>query len=1129
MYNKYVEVNKKFKSSVNLEFDIKNEDKILEYVPTTDLCDVLYYYLESTIRVDTIRSTLLVGPYGKGKSYLMLMLTYLLSKRENRNLFTKVLERIERISLELANLIKEIDSKHISLLPVIINNNYADDFNQAFMIAISNALKDNNLVDLIPNSTFKEALDIIKKWKKASKAGGFSLEEYLDAENCSLTELEKGLKEYKNKYYLTFKRIFKKISHGIEFNSMISSDIANLYFDIASKLANYGYQGLFIIYDEFGVFLENQTQDFKLRLNKLQTLAEKCNNSSFSSQMHLCCVTHKDFVLYSKNKESSNDFAKIAGRFKTIKFNRSLEENYEIICDSLIKKSGYEGVCNQFISANQSFISDLEASNVLTKTEISYLLKNGFPFNPLSIYVLVAISELVGQNERTLFTFLTDNSENTFRYYCNHNDQGLLNVDIIYDYFADLIKNDELLNPIYNKVESFKNLGLAKEEVLVIKALAIFKIINDDIKLPASIANLALALAMDKSLCQSVVNSLIQENYLKNDSVSDYIDFSLIADNSLAKKIEQVCVTKLLNYKVSSLLNEINDNKYYVSNRYNYKYEMTRYYSEIYELADNILKLKDITSIAEYSLGDGLLINVLATEEEYLALADKIKEFNRPNVIFRVITKPLAKEVINKCQRLVATKLILKEKDLTRYELDLLNNYAIDLKNEISRYLELSLTNAKLLNSVVSTDSLTMMIYKTFEIYYSETVILVNEQINKNNVSTVSKKARNTVGDYLLGLKDKQFSVTSLEQTILNSFEDALAKNLRIVSSIINLISMKKDSPKISFKQIYNLLAGEPIGMRLGVMPLFIAKAFGDLTTPESAVVLYNHGQEIPVTTANIDLALLSDGYEVSYLEFARAAYDSFSDFSLKLGFPLTSNFNQIIKNIVTKLRDDFYSFDQIIAQANEKDNVLNLSELELNYKKLVRNTDLNSFALLFTKLPILFQVEPKDLPQAINEVRESMQDKAKSYYESLVKYVKNKIGTNDAISSGFRAFVTEKDLTKVVLPLELKELYTILNTSNNDDKLVITKLAYVITKANISSFNMQRDKHFKETFGAFIDYLLNYNENDVEIESMDSEDLSAMGNTLFNNLEETLNDYGDAISKEEKIKILRILLKRVG
>lgn len=91
----------------------------------------------------------------------------------------------------------------------------------------------------------------------------------------------------------------------------------------------------------------------------------------------------------------------------------------------------------------------------------------------------------------------------------------------------------------------------------MIKALAIFKIINDDIKLPASIANLALALAMNKSLCQSVVNSLIQENYLKNDSVSGYIDFSLIADNSLAKKIEQVCVTKLLNYKVSSLLNEI--------------------------------------------------------------------------------------------------------------------------------------------------------------------------------------------------------------------------------------------------------------------------------------------------------------------------------------------------------------------------------------------------------------------------------------------------------------------------------------------------------------------------------------------------------------------------------------------
>ena len=83
MYDSVMSVNKKFKSSVNLQYDLYNEDKILQYVPTTDLCDVISYYMDSVID-NGKKSTFLAGPYGKGKSYLMLMITYLLSKRENK-------------------------------------------------------------------------------------------------------------------------------------------------------------------------------------------------------------------------------------------------------------------------------------------------------------------------------------------------------------------------------------------------------------------------------------------------------------------------------------------------------------------------------------------------------------------------------------------------------------------------------------------------------------------------------------------------------------------------------------------------------------------------------------------------------------------------------------------------------------------------------------------------------------------------------------------------------------------------------------------------------------------------------------------------------------------------------------
>ena len=66
MYDKYYEINKNFQSSVNLELDLDNESKIYEYVPTSDICDVLKKYIKAVLGKTKDRATTLVGPYGKG-------------------------------------------------------------------------------------------------------------------------------------------------------------------------------------------------------------------------------------------------------------------------------------------------------------------------------------------------------------------------------------------------------------------------------------------------------------------------------------------------------------------------------------------------------------------------------------------------------------------------------------------------------------------------------------------------------------------------------------------------------------------------------------------------------------------------------------------------------------------------------------------------------------------------------------------------------------------------------------------------------------------------------------------------------------------------------------------------------
>lgn len=50
------------------------------------------------------------------------------------------------------------------------------------------------------------------------------------------------------------------------------------------------------------------------------------------------------------------------------------------------------------------------------------------------------LSEKIAQNERTLFTFLTDDDQNGLKYFISNNSKGLFNVSKIYDYFKPLFK-----------------------------------------------------------------------------------------------------------------------------------------------------------------------------------------------------------------------------------------------------------------------------------------------------------------------------------------------------------------------------------------------------------------------------------------------------------------------------------------------------------------------------------------------------------------------------------------------------------------------------------------------------------------------------------------------------------------
>ena len=214
-------VNENFQYSVNLQFDINDITKLEQYIPTKDGCELLNIYFNNVLNSKN-RATTLIGPYGKGKSHLLLVLITLLSNYNNENInqIDKFVEKIKNVDMDTYETITNIRKRKIKLLPIIINSNYGD-LNQAFLLALSEALDRENLSSIVVNTYFDIALKVLLKWEAEYDDAISNIKKCLKEYNCTLKDLKTGLKNYSEEHYNIFKNIYSCILHGQEFNPLV--------------------------------------------------------------------------------------------------------------------------------------------------------------------------------------------------------------------------------------------------------------------------------------------------------------------------------------------------------------------------------------------------------------------------------------------------------------------------------------------------------------------------------------------------------------------------------------------------------------------------------------------------------------------------------------------------------------------------------------------------------------------------------------------------------------------------------------------------------------------------------------------------------------------------------------------
>ena len=842
---KYIDligVNENFQYSVNLQFDINNIEKIKEYIPTKDGCELLKSYLNSIIYGKN-RATILIGPYGKGKSHLLLVLITLLDDYEKEDIpyIDNFILKIKKIDAELYEMLVKIRKEKQRMMPVIINSNYGD-LNQAFLLALSEALEREKLSDIIVNTYFDVAIKVIEKWEEKYKDAINEIKRCLKEYDCSLKELKQGLKNYSEKYYEIFRNVYSCILHGQEFNPLVNSDIVKTYKDMTHEIAQKGYKGLFIVFDEFSKFLEYVENSHMMKdLKLLQDFGELANRTGNSEQIHLSCITHKTMNQYASNmdEDRANAFKTVEGRFKEIYFNRSMEQNYEIVSYALEKKEKFEQYYEKFYLKNKKNYDELKENIIFKNTENieEILFKGCFPLNPITTYSLIELSEKIAQNERTLFTFLTDDDTNSLKSFIENekNFNNLFNIDKIYDYFRPLLKKetDLLIKEIWLKSENAINKCKNDVERNIIKSLAIIYMINDLETLTPDDKTIKDSLNLQQNEYDKAIETLIDRSILKRKKITNEIDFATIYNREITKEIKRLSDSDFYDIDVKETLNEIINPVYSLPRRYNEEYKITRFFSNIFMNEKELISLSKFDLLFEKTYCDGIVINLIRDSRNIQEVRDNFSKKNNDQVILKIPKTIFPKAIVSLLRDYKAIEYLIFNsniKDEVNSELELIKKETIDAINEqVSLYFSNENIQEYIYKNEIfkKVNNISSFLSDICMKIYNKTPIINNELINKRDLSAPIKKARDIVIETILNNNEDLIkSKTSAEATIYKSIvEKKNSSSISETLKIINKFISESENNKISFNQIYKKLESKPYAIRKGIIPILISMA----------------------------------------------------------------------------------------------------------------------------------------------------------------------------------------------------------------------------------------------------------------------------------------------------------------
>ena len=866
--------------------------------------------------------------------------------------------------------------------------------------------------------------------------------------------------------------------------------------EVAKCLASDG--PFFLVIDEFGKNLEAIADSSEGDPYLLQQLAEAGQGSGLP--IFLMTLQHLSFEDYLSHTEGPQrrEWAKVQGRFESIAYVESASQTRALIGTVFQADGGVRDRIDEWAGRQSATMSALGIS----ETSDPDLVASCYPLHPLSATVLPELCNRYGQHERTLFSFLTSADPASAASYLNatalppEGQLPSLGLVGVYDYFvangtmAGVPVDQGRWTEIASRLRDAPNLTGAQRRLA--KVIAVLNLVSTTGVLRAS-RRLLAELEPDAS-------DLLPE--LVAAGVVTYRDFS---DEYRIWQGTDVDIPRLLSRarretqdrSLAEILSGIDDAKPVVAARHSAENDVLRVFVRRYvaggEAVEPLDPFSDYDGEALMVVGPGGLPRlaksskaakpiVAGVAEDLTALDEAARELaavrsvlEHPTVEEDWVARQEVSERFAQAQMHV-DRAIVKAFGTGRCRWKLLDSSE-------GRDLKSGRGSAPISNAC--------------DIAYESTPSVGNEILNRTVVTSQGAKARRMLLEGMierghtgqLGLAGHGPEVAMyrafLARTGLHRFEPQESswifspptdQRLQEAWKLVEDEFDRATRRRVNLRDIYACLLSPPVGMKRGVIPVFVTAA---LLVRDEDIAIYEHGTFIPVLTPELSERMVRNPGHFEVKHFANttgARLQVVGAIAERMG--VRPGLGRVrVANVLGVV-------GQLVARVHRLDNFTRRTESLSEATVRVREA-------LFTAVEpdeLLFQSLPHALKMPAVPASASSYPPTGTYASKLVEAVDELVGCSDKLleqlfkdllhASGetSRQVITgfAKALEDEVLDPEVRAfVLTLANDTVDADADWISTIATVVAEKAPSEWTDRDRAHFRHVSGRRVESFL--------------------------------------------------------